>query len=180
MKQAAAHSSKKKPRDMSTVFVRLLAIALLVGGWMGTQIMSVTRVHTTSISITLSTTNASELNAVFSEAMRGMQGAKIIRNTANIHVLDVGFEGSSWNEADEVQNRFANVVRKVVTARKLRITNSNSYSGSYYTRSSYRERFWFLSAVATTIFGAAMLILSLRIFGGGKRSAHAPAASSAA
>lgn len=124
---------------------------------------------------------ASEVDAVFHEARRGLSVAKIEQISNSPGVLDVRIFGSSWDEVDHMQNRFSNVVGNVVIARKLKITASSNHSDTYRFRSQYNERLWFLTSVATTILGAAMLILSLRIFGGGQLpQAHAPVASSAA
>lgn len=154
---------------MKTAFVRLLAIALMVAGWIGTQLWSIERIYSARTSFTLSTAKADELDALFSEASRGHFEARIERDKTSSGLLEVNFEGSSWIEVNQSQDQFSNRLGKAALARKLRITATNSYSNSYRSRSGSEKRLWFLVSVATAVLGTATLILSLRIFGGGKR-----------
>ena len=156
-------------RFVRSILVRLVALGLLVLGSNGLERSQLTRSYVQVVTITFQTASATDVEGIFDEAKRSFGDAAISRmESTGVNRLGVEISGRSWQDANEESSRFQNAVSKAATARNLSITNTGSSGGGRISRDSRNERYRFLVYVGVTMLGAAMLILSLRIFGGGR------------
>lgn len=154
---------------MKATLVRLLALTLIVVGWMGALKHSFKRTYSAQLSFTIPKATVSDIDAIFADTVRGFHWGQIARVNNGAAALEVNFQGSSWNEVNQFQNQFSTQIGRVLTERKLTLQSTSSSSSGYVSETVLAGRGWFLGSAAVILFGAAMLILSLRIFGGGNR-----------
>jgi hypothetical protein len=160
---------------MKTLFLRLLALALIAGGIVGLGKWRFERRYYQSASFTFSSATPQQIDDVFNEALKNPNVRNITRGGSALDRLDFHAEGTSWNDAEQSRSKMANAVQKVVRSKKLTTTSTNYGGGNLREpRYLYGARIRFIASAAVIVFGLAMMILSLKAFGGGSQDVQSP------
>lgn len=162
---------------MKTFFLRLLALLLIAGGIWGLGKWRFDRKYYRATSVSLTGATPKQIDELYAEALvgRALAGA-VTRTSAQAGRLDFHTEGDSWNEASTTQTAMEIAVRQAATARGLTI-QVTSYGNRGINEPKYLagKRLRFLASAAVMVFGIALMVLSLRFFGGGSAGTESPA-----
>lgn len=156
-----------------TVIVKLLALALITAGLVGMRANEFSRTYVQNASYTFSSATPAAIDAMFEEASQaGYRGhdAVISREGGNnANTLAVVIQGDSWEELQNEESAFRSRLEKAARARNLTINGTSTSGGSRMPDIFKSRRMNFIAFAAVAAFGFAMLVLSFRIFGGGRR-----------
>lgn len=159
---------------MKTLLLRLLALALIAGGIVGLGKWRFERRYYQSASFTFAGATPQQIDEIFNGALTITKAHRITRTSSAPNKLDFHAEGASWDEARQLRDTMYKGVQKAAQGKKI-LTASTSYGGSNFQepRYLYGAKSGFLASAAVVISGLAMMILSLRVFGGGRRELEA-------
>lgn len=156
-----------------TVIVKLLALAVIVAGLSGMRANEFSRTYVQNASYTFASATPADIDAMFEEAAgfahRG-DDAVVSRETGdNPNTLRVVIQADSWSELSNEESAFRSRLEKAARARNLTINGTSTSSGSRMPDIFKSRRMNFIAFAALAAFGFAVLVLSFRVFGGGRR-----------
>ena len=150
-----------------TIIVRLLALLIILAGWTGIKAHNFERRYFQEITLTIPSATPQDLDALYGEAQKArLPIDRMERDRSGVLVIAV--EGTDYSNMDNAELRFKEVMAPALAARKLSITLTSRDGMTMIPDRVKAIRNRFVYSTALTIFGIAMLILSLRIFGGGR------------
>ena len=150
-----------------TILVRLVALLIIAAGWLGMKASTFERRFFQQISLKIPSATPQDLDALYGEALKsGYPMDRMERESKE--VLVIALESTSYSNIENAESRFKEVLSPALAARKLSIngTSRDGMTSMPDRVMAIRNRFVFSTAL--TMFGIAMFILSLRIFGGGR------------
>ena len=150
-----------------TIIVRLVALLIILAGWNGIMVHTFERRYFQQISLTIPSATPQDLDALYGEALKsGFPMDRVERESSGVLVIAV--ESRNYSNMDNAELRFKEVMAPALAARKLSISGTARDGMTMIPDRVKAIRNRFVYSTALTIFGIAMLILSLRIFGGGR------------
>lgn len=175
MRLGGGRFSKKKPHKMKVAISRLLALLLVLVGGFGLRQFSITRVYLATATFTISYPNQSgnvtdgELDSLVAEMTTAFPKAKVTRGKNQQSEIVTALSGETWNEMHQANIAYSKWLQKTATSRNLHMAGVFMNNHPFIPPDQRANRGIFLAAVAVTIFGAAMLLLSFRVLGGERR-----------
>jgi hypothetical protein len=163
---------------LRSVVVKLIALLLIVAGFAGMREYRFLRTYVQTSSYTFASATPQELDAMFAEASktmatnyRGSYHTMTREQSNNAMTLSVAIHADSWSDLSDVEDAFSSGLRMAAASRQLTINGTGSSGGSRMSDKVRSNRWKFISFAALSAFGIAMLVLSFRVFGGGRREA---------
>ena len=154
-------------RIARTIIVRLAALLIILAGWNGIKAHNFERRYFQEINLTIPSATPQDLDALYIEALKsGFPMDRMERESSGVLVIAV--ESTDYSNMDNAELRFKEVLAPALAARKLSISGTSRDGMMKLPDRVKAFRTRFIISTALTIFGVAMLILSLRIFGGGR------------
>ncbi len=150
-----------------SILIRLVALAIIFLGWKGMENSQFKRRVSWTISFTIPSATKADIDGIFEEMSAGRDW--IERGQANSsNTLVITASGESWNDSNKVTNLVEVALRAPLAKRKL--SHQGTSWGSNYTRPSGSKsvHYAYLGSAMLALFGIAMLVLSFRVFGGGR------------
>lgn len=149
------------------ILVRLVALLIIAAGWQGIKTYDFERRYFQQISLTIPSATPQDLDALYVEALKlGFPMDRMEREKKG--VLVVALESTSYSNIENAERQFKDIMAPALATRKLSISGTSRDGMATMPDRVKAIRNGFVFSTATTIFGIAMLILSLRIFGGGR------------
>ena len=149
------------------ILVRLVALLIIAAGWQGVQKYGFERRYFQQVSLTIPSATPEDLDAFYVEALKsGYPLDRMERETKG--ALVVAVESNNYSNIEDAEARFKVLLAPALNARKLSITATSRDGMMNMPDREIAIRNRFVFSTALTMFGIAMLILSLRIFGGGR------------
>ncbi len=155
------------------VIVKLIALAILAGGLLGMRANEFTRMFFQNASYTFSTAKPETIDAMFDEASevnyREYDDMITRKQSNNADTLMVVIQADSWNKISNDERAFRTRLEKAARTRNLTINGTTISGGSRKPEFFQTRRMVFIALSAVSALGIAMLVLSFRVFGGGRR-----------
>jgi hypothetical protein len=158
---------------LRTAIVKLIALAVIAAGLAGMRANEFTRRYVQNASYTFASATPEAIDAMYADAAQvGYRGhdSMISRETSNnATTLSIVIEADSWGELSNEETAFRSRLEKAARARNLTINGTSTSSGSRMPDIFKSRRMNFIAFAALAAFGIATLVLSFRVFGGGRR-----------
>jgi hypothetical protein len=152
--------------------IRLLAALLFVGGIWASNSGRVLRKYSRHLDFTFSSPKPGQIDAIFKKASgrSSTPNADILRkDIAQPDGLKIHVFAHTWQGAQDVQTELANQIRHFAAKEQLAVVESSMGTGAYESSEYHlRQKIAFIASAVAIASGLAVIVLSLRIFGGGK------------
>jgi hypothetical protein len=156
--------------------VKLFALLFIGAGLVGMRANEFSRMYVENATYTISGATPQVLDMMFAEASEGMltgrrgnSGIVTRERSNNSTTLSIAIQGDTWSDLSNFESEFQRKLEKAARVRNLTINGTSTSSGSRMPDVFKSRRVVFIAFAAVAAFGIAMLVLSFRIFGGGRR-----------
>lgn len=155
------------------ILVKLIALAILAGGLLGMKANEFKRMYFQNASYRIAGATPDIIDAIFKEAsevnFRDEDYVVTRKQSNTANTLEVIIQADSLSERSGYEYAFRMKLEQAVRARKLVINSTSTSSGSRTPEIFQTRRMDFIFFSAISALGMAMLLLSFRVFGGGRR-----------
>lgn len=159
---------------LRSAIVKLLALAVIAAGLAGMNASKFARTYVQNASYTFGGATPQAIDMMYAEASetvayRGHYGVISRESSNDPNTLSVAIQADSWSEVSNEETAFRSRLEKAARARNLSINGTSTSGGSRMPDVFKSRRVNFIACAFLSAFGIAMLVLSFRVFGGGRR-----------